>query len=207
MSLFLFLVSSFALAAAGGPMAPRTVAHPYLPNVELAMDASNCSADTNCVTVVNTGSTFLVPQNSNAPGGMRVVDPEGYTNGIYKDGLPVFVGFTVDPTTGETIPMLNGTFVSAIEPCIRSGSWPTTALRVRTAKEITVTAESVVFYPEPGPVTKAFDVQTGTIIRYHPGYGETVGQVDPIKSVLRNAIGEPTTYAWRIALGNGRCQS
>lgn len=206
MTALLLLVSTFAFA--GGPTAPRTVTNPYIANSEISMvlPPNGCGPEVNCLPVVNTGGTFLIVENGNVPGPVRIVDGDGYTTGIYLNSFPVVTGWTTDVTTGATIPVLDGEFVSAMEPCMRSGFSPTGYLKVGAAKSLDMSATSVAFYPEPGDVTVALDARTGVVIKYHPGYGEAVGQVAPYKGILRTATGT-VDYAWRVALGTGRCKS
>ena len=202
------LILASSLAVAGGPMAPRTVANPYIANHEISMvmPPNGCGPEVNCLPVVNTGGTFLIVENGNVPGPVRIVDGDGYTTGIYLNSKPTFIGWTTDITTGDTIPIFDGEFVSAMEPCMRNGFWPTGYLKVGAAKSLNMGATSVVFYAEPGPDTVALDARTGVVIKYHPGYGEAVGQVAPFQAVLRTAT-DTVDYAWRVPLGNGRCQS
>lgn len=206
--MILSLVLASSLALAGGPMAPRTVANPYIANSEIAMvmPPNGCGPEVNCLPVANIGGNYLIVENGNVPGPVRIVDGDGYTTGIYLNSMPTVIGWTVDVTTGEQIRVLDGEFVSAMEPCMRNGFWPTGYLKVGAAKSLNMGATSVVFYAEPGPDTVALDARTGAVIKYRPGRGEIVGQVAPFQAVLRTATGT-VDYAWRVPLGNGRCQS
>ncbi len=211
MNLFLILVAFLSSAFAVTPMAPRTPSNPYVLNEEYAkvLPPNGCRPDTGCVTVSNWGSTMMIPQNQNASGPARVVDGDGYTVGIFLNGLPTIVGWTQDVTTGRTIPILDGEFVSIIDACVRSGSQPKTYVRVGPVNTVTFTGTSVMFYAEPGADQVALDARTGVVIKYHPGYGQIAGQVAPVIKTLRNASGV-VLYGnpYYIALGDGTgCQS
>lgn len=197
---------SVSLAIAGGPKAPRTPSNPYLKDVEFAMVLpDDCGPDTGCATVVNTGGTYLEISNDNVPGPTRVLDADGYTVGVYLDALPVFKGWSVDSTTGKTIPVVEGTFVSVMSPCLRSGFNTRTAVKVGAAKTFNVSATQIIFYAEDGADVVALDANTGAVIKFHPGWGERGGSGGVIRNVLHTSSGT-SDIGWTARLGNGKCR-
>ncbi len=202
----MFLLSLISLALAGAPTAPRTVANPYIKNVEFAMSLpDDCGPNTGCVTVINTGGTYLEITNDNVPGPTRVVDHGGYTVGVYLDGLPVFVALSVDETTGETIPMVSGTFVSVMDPCLRSGHQKRTYVQVGAANTVNLSATQIIFHAEPGADMVVRDASTGAIVKIHPGWGERGGSGGGYESRLRSGPGQ-SSAGYEVRLGNGKCR-
>lgn len=224
LSILVILSSAFAIT----PMAPRTPANPYLPNVEFAAvpPLGGCDSNSNCVTVANTGGTFLIPQNGNVPGPVRVLDSDGYTVGVFLDAMPTIVGQSMDETTGLAIPLVQGRFASAMKPCVQSWSPPEVFLLIGKASTLTLGGTAVVFTDESadgiigftpdglpvlanvvgGATQIARVANTGAIVKYYLGYGEIVGAVPTAKHILRDSSG-PVYYgnAWKYTIGTGHC--
>lgn len=201
-----FLLLS-TLAFAGGPLAPRTPGNPYLPNVEFAMDLppNGCGPDEGCVTVLNTGGTYLEISNNKFPGPTQVVDGEGYTVGVYMDAFPNFKGMSVDETTGKPIPIYQGEFVSVMDPCKRSGNNKRTYVQVGAAKSIDLSATRIIFHAEPVPDMIVRDANTWAIVKIHWGWGERAGSGGGYESTLHSGEGQ-STAGYEVRLGNGRCK-
>lgn len=203
MSLFMLIVS---LASAVSPLTPRTVNNPFAANVELAtnLPPNGCHPENGCATITNTGGSYLVLRNDSVGEQIRVVDGEGYTVGVYLDANPAIVGAIVDPTNGKTVPMISGTFVSAMEPCLRGGSEKRGYLKVQSTKELQISADVIIFTPEGNDIVEVFDINTNTFVKMHPGYGVRQGSIAPWSGPLFSSSGIYIP-GWSPRLGNERC--
>ena len=204
MSLFMLVLS---IASAISPLTPRTVLNPYAPNTELATNVppNGCYPENGCVTVTNTGGSYLVLRNDSVGEQIRMVDGEGFTVGVYLDANPAIVGTITDPSNGKTVPQLAGTFVSVMEPCLRGGSEKRGYLKVAGTKELQISASIVTFTPEGDDIVEVFDVKTNTFVKMHPGYGVRQGSITPWRGPLFSSAGIYIP-GWSPRLGNEHCR-
>ena len=204
MSLFMLVLS---IASAVSPLTPRTVLNPYKENVEVAksLPPNECHPENGCVTIANTGGSYLVLHNDNVDEQIHVVDGEGYTVGVYLDANPVKGGEIVNPVNKKTVSMLVGNFVSVMEPCLRGGSEKRGYLKVRGIKELQLSAQIVTFTPEGDDVVEVYDVLKKVYVKMYPGYGTIDGSIAPWRGPLFSS-GGVYIPGWSPRLGNEHCR-
>ena len=216
--MFLSLVSSLAFSADPSFMRPADVQ--AIPFEEIAMvpPGGGCNGFTACMAVANWSPTWMsveVPEygmsnvNTN-----RVFTSDAIYTGIYLDSYPVYGGEVVVTLGNQqiTVPaVVNGNFVSAIRPCLRTGSVPKGYMRVSPRiPSISLVGHTMVVTGDDRSLTIAFDAVKGVLVQAPLKAFGTMAGVYSVRRDLYDANGTPISYGRPFtdtAVGPHKCRA